>query len=357
MASTLKGLILSGGHGTRLRPLTYTSAKQLIPIANKPVLFYGIEALREAGITEIGIVVGHTRDEIEAAVGDGSRFGVRVTYIAQDAPRGLAHAVMIAEDFIGDSPFVMYLGDNFIIDGVTPIVEKFNARQSEAMILLARVANPQQFGVAVLEGEIIRELVEKPKVPPSDLGIIGVYVFTKSIFTACKSIKPSWRGELEITDAIQKLITDGRDVRAEIVTGYWKDTGRPEDLLDANRMVLDRVAHQIEGDVDAESRVEFRVKIERGAIVRRSVIRGPVMVAAGAVIEDAYIGPFTSVGENCVVRSSEVEHSILLANSRVLSLQGRVVDSVLGRGASVERGDERPRAMRFVLGDNSQVKA
>lgn len=351
----LKGLILSGGHGTRLRPLTYTSAKQLIPIANKPVLFYGIEALRDAGIDEIGIVVGHTRDEIVAAVGDGSRFGVKVTYIEQDAPRGLAHAVMIAERFLGDSPFVMYLGDNFILDGVAPIVEKFVARKSDAMILLAKVSNPQQFGVAVLEGEIIRELVEKPKIPPSDLGIIGVYVFTQSIFEACRSIKPSWRGELEITDAIQQLITSNRDVRAEIVSGYWKDTGRPEDLLDANRVILDRLEADVRGDVDAESRVEFRVSMHPTARVRRSVIRGPVIVGAGAVIEDAYVGPFTSVGEDCVVRGSEVEHSILLTTSKLVNIRGRVVDSVLGRGASVQHSDERPHALRFVLGDQSAV--
>lgn len=352
----LRGLILSGGHGTRLRPLTYTSAKQLIPIANKPVLFYGIEAMKRAGIEDISIVVGHTKDEIKAAVGDGSRFGVRVAYVEQDAPRGLAHAVQIAEGSIGDRSFMMYLGDNFLLDGVNRVVEAFDEERHDARILLARVKHPEHFGVAVVDGERVTRLVEKPKHdPPSNLGIIGVYVFSPSIFQACRSIRPSARGELEITDAIQWLVDRGRNVTAEVVDGYWKDTGKPEDLLDANRMVLDRLDSQIHGELDAESRVEFRVVVGKGTKIRRSVIRGPVLIGENALIEDAYIGPFTSIGNGCSVRSSEIEHSILLEGSEVAGVSGRMVDSLLGRGASVIHANDRPKAYRFVVGDHSAV--
>lgn len=352
----LKGLILAGGHGTRLRPLTYTSAKQLIPIANKPVLFYGIEAMKRAGIQDISIVVGHTKDEIKAAVGDGSQFGVRVQYVEQDAPRGLAHAVLIAEQSLGNDPFMMYLGDNFLLDGVSRVVDEFDPTKHDARILLARVRHPEHFGVAVVEGERVTRLVEKPKHdPPSNLGIIGVYVFQPAIFEACRSIRPSPRGELEITDAIQWLVDRGRNVTAQVVDGYWKDTGKPEDLLDANRMVLDRLDSQMQGDLDAESRVEFRVVVGRGTKIRRSVIRGPVLIGEDAVIEDAYIGPFTSIGNGCSVKHAEIEHSILLEGARLAGVSGRVVDSLLGKGASVVHVNERPQALRFVVGDHSAV--
>jgi glucose-1-phosphate thymidylyltransferase len=352
----LKGLILSGGHGTRLRPLTYTSAKQLIPIANKPVLFYGIEAMKRAGIEDISIVVGHTRAEIQAAVGDGSRFGVRVRYVEQDAPRGLAHAVQVAEESIGDHPFMMYLGDNFLLDGVSRVVEEFDQAKHDARILLARVRHPEHFGVAVVDGERVTRLVEKPKHdPPSNLGIIGVYVFSPIIFQACRSIAPSARGELEITDAIQWLVDRERNVTAQVVEGYWKDTGKPEDLLDANRMVLDRLHSEMHGDLDADSRVEFRVVVGKGTKIRRSVIRGPVLIGENAVIEDAYIGPFTSIGNGCSVKNAEIEHSILLEGSKLAGVSGRVVDSLLGKGASVVHADERPQAFRFVVGDHSAV--
>jgi glucose-1-phosphate thymidylyltransferase len=351
----LKGLILAGGHGTRMRPLTHTRAKQLIPLANKPVLFYALEALREVGIEEVAMVVGDTSAQIRAAVGDGARFGVRVHYLEQDAPRGLAHAVLLAEDFVGESPFVTYLGDNYLAEGARPLVEQFSATRSDARILLSQVENPQQFGVAVLEGQRIRTLVEKPENPPSNLGVVGVYVFTPAIFAACRAIQPSARGELELSDAIQSLIARGRQVEAQITTSYWRDAGCPEDVLDANRAVLDQLPRRISGEVDAASRVESRVVIEQGACVRRSVIRGPVIIGAGAVIEDAYVGPFTSIGERCVVRGSEIEHSILLPEAHVLGMRTRVVDSLLGEGAVLQASEAGSTAMRVVLGDRSIV--
>lgn len=351
----MRGLILAGGHGTRLRPLTHTSAKQLIPIANKPVLFFGIEALRDAGIRQIVIVVGHTKSEIVAAVGDGSRFGVHVEYVEQDAPRGLAHAVLTAEPLLGREPFMMYLGDNFLLDGVADVVRRFDPTRDDALVLLAHVQRPEEFGVARVEGDLVRAVVEKPARPPSNLGIVGVYVFQPAIFDACRAIRPSARGELEITDAIQHLIDTERRVVAATARGYWKDTGRPEDLLDANRMVLDRLEPSQAGDVDAASRVEFRVVIGKGARVRSSVIRGPALIGEGAVIEDAYVGPFTTIGDGCVVRGSEVENSILLAEAQLVGLQERVSDSLLGRAAVVQGRAHKPRALRFVLGDRSAV--
>src|SRR5438128_607261 len=286
----MKGLILSGGKGTRPRPLTYTSPKQLVPVANKPVLFYGIEALAAAGITEIGVVVGDTQAEIRAAVGDGSRWGVKVTYIEQDAPRGLAHAVLISEPFIGRDSFVMYLGDNLLNRGITGFVEEFIREAPAAQILLTRVPDPQMFGVAELvDGRVVR-LVEKPKVPKSDLALVGVYMFSPAVFDSVKRIKPSFRNELEITDAIQDLIDSGLEVRPHLVEGWWKDTGKLEDMLEANRLILDTIERDIQGCVDAESRVEGKVIIQKGAVVERSVVRGPVIIGAGARIVHAYVG-------------------------------------------------------------------
>jgi len=308
----MKGLILSGGKGTRLRPLTYTSAKQLVPVANKPVLFYGIESLAAAGIKEIGIIVGDTQAEIRAAVGDGSKWDVRVTYIEQDAPRGLAHAVLIAEPFIGQDPFVMYLGDNLLNKGISEFVEEFVREAPAAQILLTKVPDPQMFGVAELvDGRVIR-LVEKPKEPKSDLALVGVYMFSSAVFDSVKRIKPSFRNELEITDAIQDLIDRGLEVRPHLVQGWWKDTGKLEDMLEANRLILDTIERRIEGTVDRESRVEGKVVIEAGAVIERSVIRGPVVIGADARIIHAYVGPFTSIGPKCEIRDTEIEHSIVL---------------------------------------------
>ncbi len=351
----MKGLILSGGKGTRLRPLTYTSAKQLVPVANKPVLFYGIEAIAHAGIREIGIVVGDTQSEIRAAVGDGSRWGVRIEYIVQDAPRGLAHAVKISEPFIGREPFVMYLGDNLLNKGITPFVQEFDREKPAAQILLARVPDPQMFGVAELvEGRVVR-LVEKPQEPMGDLALVGVYMFGPEVFESVNRITPSARNELEITDAIQDLIDRGLTVRPHIVDGWWKDTGRVEDMLEANRLILDTLQRRVDGTVDGESRVEGKVVIEEGAVVERSVIRGPAIIGRGARIIHAYVGPFTSIMNDVEIQDTEIEHSIVLEGSSLRDLSNRVIDSLIGRNVRIYREPVKPSAYRFTLGDNSEV--
>ena len=351
----MKGLILSGGKGTRLRPITYTSAKQLVPVANKPVLFYGLEALVAAGIRDIGIVVGDTQAEIRAAVGDGSQWGARITYIEQDAPLGLAHAVLISEPFIGRDPFVMYLGDNLLNRGITRFVEKFDREKPAAQILLAHVPDPQMFGVAELEGGRVVRLVEKPDEPKSDLALVGVYMFGPEVFASVKRIQPSFRNELEITDAIQDLIDRGLQVHPDIVEGWWKDTGKLEDMLEANRLILDTIDRRIDGDVDDESRVEGKVILEAGARVERSVIRGPVVVGPGACISHAYVGPFTSIGARVQLRETEIEHSIVLEGTTITDLANRIEDSLIGRNVSIYRQPVRPSAYRFMLGDNSEV--
>jgi glucose-1-phosphate thymidylyltransferase len=351
----MKGLILSGGKGTRLRPLTYTSAKQLVPVANKPVLFYGIESLAAAGIHDIGIVVGDTQAEIRAAVGDGSAWGVSITYIEQDAPRGLAHAVLISEPFIGAEPFVMYLGDNLLNKGISNFVEEFVREKPAAQILLARVPDPQMFGVAELaDGRVVR-LIEKPKEPKSDLALVGVYMFSPVVFDAVKAIRPSFRNELEITDAIQYLIDQGLEVRPHIVDGWWKDTGKLEDMLEANRLILDRIERRVDGSVDADSRVEGKVIVEAGAVVVHSVVRGPVIIGARARIVHAYVGPFTSIMNDAEVRESEIEHSIVLEGSSISHLGARIEDSLIGKNVRIYRLPVKPSAYRFMLGDNSEV--
>jgi glucose-1-phosphate thymidylyltransferase len=353
----LKGLILSGGAGTRLRPITHTSAKQLVPVANKPVLFYGIEALVDAGIEEIGIIIApETGDEIREAAGDGSAFGARITYILQDEPAGLAHAVLTARDFLGDAPFVMYLGDNLLADGLRGLVSTFRSEEPDALILLTPVSDPEHYGVAELDGEHIVRLIEKPKDPPSNLALVGVYLFSPQIFAAAEALEPSWRGELEITEAIQGLIDDGRTVRSEVVTGWWKDTGQLADMLEANRLVLEEVETRIEGEVDEDSRVEGRVVLSEGASLRRSVVRGPAVIGPGACIEDAYIGPYTSIGDEVHVRRSEVEHSIVLAGSVVEDLGTRMEASLLGRNVKLTRSDGMPKTLRLLVGDNCEIK-
>jgi glucose-1-phosphate thymidylyltransferase len=352
----VKALVLSGGAGTRLRPITHTSAKQLVPVANKPVLFYGLEAIADAGISEVGIVVGDTADEIREAVGDGSRLGIKVTYIPQEAPLGLAHAVLIAREFLGDDDFVMYLGDNFIVGGITGLVEEFRAERPDAQILLTRVPNPTAFGVAELDGEgRVVGLEEKPKQPKSDLALVGVYLFTPAIHEAVRSIEPSWRGELEITHAIQWLIDEKRDVRSTTISGYWKDTGNVTDMLEVNRSVLETLPPLNEGVVDADSEIIGRVRIEAGARVEGSRIVGPAIIGAGSVVEDAYIGPFTSVSENCRIKDSEIEYSIVLRGSSVIGVR-RVEASLIGRDVEVTPAPRNPSAHRLVLGDHSKVQ-
>jgi glucose-1-phosphate thymidylyltransferase len=351
----MKGLILSGGKGTRLRPITFTSAKQLIPIANKPVLFYGIEALRDAGIRDIGIVVGDTKEDVRKAVGDGSMWDANITYIEQEEPAGLAHAVLIAQGFLKNEPFVMYLGDNLILGGIKELVREFIETTPNCQILLARVPNPSQFGVAELkDGKVVR-LVEKPKEPKSDLALVGVYMFDSHIFEAVKNIKPSWRNELEITDAIQYLIDKNCVVHPHMVKGWWKDTGRLEDLLEANKMVLDTLEKRIEGSVDEESKVDFKVVIERDAEVVKSTIRGPAIIGKGSKIINSFIGPFTSIADRVTIKESEVEHSIILEGSSIINIKGRITDSLIGKDVEVSRSHIKPKAYRFMLGDHSNV--
>jgi glucose-1-phosphate thymidylyltransferase len=352
----MKALLLSGGTGSRLRPLTYTSAKQLIPVANKPILFYAIEAIREADITEIGVVVGETGDEVRAMVGDGSRWGCRITYIQQDAPRGLAHAVQIAESFIGMDSFLMFLGDNIIRDGVGAFVQDFQRQKCNATVLLSEVQEPQRFGVAKLsEGRLVG-LVEKPNEPPSNLALVGVYVFDHHIFDAVRKIHPSWRNELEITDAIQQLIDDGMDVNYRTIDGWWKDTGKPEDVLDANRLMLESIPSVVRGSVDARSSLTGRVQVEDGAVVVNSVIRGPAIIGRGARIKNAYVGPFTSISPNVNVLNSEIENSIVLENTVIQDILSRIDNSLIGKNVCITGSHERPRTIRFVIGDQSRAE-
>ena len=351
----MKGLILSGGKGTRLRPLTYTSAKQLVPVANKPVLFYGIEALVEAGIRSIGVVVGDTADEIRAAVGDGSPWGIDVTYIEQDAPRGLAHAVLISQDFIKDDPFVVYLGDNLLNKSIRPFVQQFVKERPAAQILLAHVPDPQMFGVAELDGNRVMRLTEKPAKPQSDLALVGVYMFGSEIFDSVQQIKPSFRNELEITDAIQHLIDKGLMVTPHIVDGWWKDTGKLEDKLEANRLILEMMESRMDGEIDSDSRIEGNVIIEKGAQIKRSTVRGPAIIGARTQIISGYVGPFTSIMNDVEITDSEIEHSIVMEHSIISELGNRITDSLIGRNVRIYRQPVKPSAYRFMLGDNSEV--
>jgi glucose-1-phosphate thymidylyltransferase len=351
----LKGLILSGGRGTRLRPITHTSAKQLVPVANRPVLFYGIDAMAQAGISEVGIIIApETGDEIRAVVGDGARFGVQITYIVQDEPAGLAHAVLTAEPFLADSPFVMYLGDNLLQGGIEDLVQAFRTNAPDALILLTPVPDPEHYGVAELEEDRVIALAEKPPEPRTNLALVGVYMFTPLIHAAARAIAPSGRGELEITDAIQHLVDSGARVEPHIVKGWWKDTGRLEDMLEANRLVLDTIAGRVDGEL-VDSQCNGRVIVEAGARLERSTVRGPAIVGAGARLVDAYVGPYSAIGEDCVIERAEVEHSILLAGASVIGLDGRMESSLLGRNVHVGRDHRQPRAYRFMVGDNSEI--
>ena len=361
----MKGLILSGGAGTRLRPITHTSAKQLVPVANKPILFYGIEDMVEAGITEIGIITGDTGPEIREAVGDGSRWGAKVTYIPQEAPLGLAHCVLIARDFLGDEDFVMYLGDNLLRQGIAEFVESFEADHARssagdeqvpsAQILLARVPDPQRFGVAEIgaDGEVTM-LVEKPEQPKSDLALVGVYLFDTSIHTAVAAIEPSPRGELEITDAIQWLIDNGHRVRHEVLEGWWKDTGKLQPLLEGNRLILETLEQRIDGSVDDSSIIDGRVVIEQGAQIINSTVRGPAIIGERTRVVNSYIGPFTSIYFDCEITGSEIEHSVILEESTVAGIP-RLSDSLIGKQVVVRRSETRPIANRLMIGDHSVV--
>ena len=351
----MKGLILSGGAGTRLRPITHTAAKQLVPVANKPVLFYGLEAMRAAGITEVGIVVGDTAAEIEAAVGDGSAFGLAVTYLPQESPLGLAHAVLISEAFLGDEPFVMYLGDNLLKEGIEPFVRSFEASSPDALILLQKVGDPQSYGIAELDGDgHVARLVEKPAEPRSDLALVGVYLFTSAVFDSVKAIAPSARGELEITDAIQHMVDRGLRVEPLVVTGWWKDTGKLEDMLEANRLILSSLERDVRGET-IDCSIEGPVAIEAGSRLTRCTVRGPVTIGHGCELTDAFIGPYTSILHGVTVDHAEIEHSIILENSRISGLNARLCDSLIGKDVTICRSDGRPAAYRFMVGDSSRI--
>lgn len=352
----MKALVLAGGSGSRLRPITHTSAKQLLPVANKPVLFYGLEAIRDAGITETGIVVGDTAPAIQAAVGDGAAFGLDVSYLRQEAPLGLAHAVLIARDYLGDDDFVMYLGDNFIVGGISSLADEFTSSRPDAQIMLTRVSDPRQFGVAELDetGQVVR-LEEKPRQPRSELALVGVYMFTPAVHDAVRALKPSARGELEITEAIQWLIDGGHKVRSTIIEGYWKDTGNVADMLEVNRMVLEGMTGRLDGAVDPASELIGRIVVEEGAHVRDSRIVGPAIIGAGTRVDRCYIGPFTSVGQECTLADSEIEYSIMMRGASVQGV-GRIEASLIGHSVAVTPAPRVPKAHRLVLGDHSKVQ-
>lgn len=354
----MKALILCGGKGTRLKPLTNTMTKQLLPVANKPILFYVIEQVREAMITDIGIIISpETGEQIKGAVGDGSKWGVNIIYIVQPEPLGLAHAVKTAHDFLDHSPFLMFLGDNLIKGGVKKFVDQFSHDGPDALILLKEVADPRLFGVAELDskGQVLR-LVEKPKQPSSNLALVGIYIFPPLIHKAIAQIKPSWRGELEITDAIQRLVSMGRKVHAHILESWWLDTGKKDDLLEANRVVLDEfLVRDIEGQVDAQSHVEGRVEIKAGTLIEGSEVRGPVSIAEDCRIKNSFIGPFTSIGKGTVIEDSSLEHSVILEDCRIHQIE-RLADSLIGKGTELTRGGERFRATRLFVGDDAKVE-
>ena len=350
----MKALLTAGGHGIRLRPITHTQNKHLIPVANKPMLFYGLEAVAATGIREVGVIVGDTEQEIREAVGDGSPWGLEVTYIRQDAPLGLAHVVLTAREFLDGEPFLMHLGDNLVREGLERFVRTFDERRPDAQIFLVKVADPSRFGVAVLEGERVVRLAEKPAEHLSDYALAGVYVFTPVIFEATTALEPSDRGELEITDAIQYLVDHGYEVRAERITGWWKDTGRPEDLLEANRFALEDQERAIDADVDDASRIVGEVRIDAGAVVRDSAIRGPVAIASGCVIERSTIEPYTSVYVNTSIVESEVANSIVMDDCRIEGVRG-LRDSLIGRNVQVSRARAEPSSVSLMVGDNCKI--
>ncbi|MGQ9464645.1 MAG: glucose-1-phosphate thymidylyltransferase [bacterium] len=352
----MKGLILAGGFGTRLRPLTYTSAKQLIPIANKPIIFYGIESLVNCGIKEIGIVVGDTAEEVKNTVGNGDNWNIKIEYIYQPAPLGLAHAIKISSDFIKEEPFIMYLGDNILKEGLNDFVKKFQELNPDALILLTEVSNPQEFGVAVVDEKgTVKKLIEKPKEPPSNLALVGVYLFNKDIFTAIEHIKPSWRNELEITDAIQWLLDNGLKVISERVKGWWKDTGKPEDIIEANLLILEGIESSNQG-ILIDTTVNGRTQIGPGARIEKSVIRGPVVIGNNVHIKNSFVGPFTSIGDNATIHNAEVECSVIMAGAQIKNLNKRIDRSIIGKNVTIHQTNISPRTHRFYIGDQSFVE-
>lgn len=352
----MKALIASGGRGTRLRPLTHTQNKHLIPIANKPILHYAIEAAVKAGIRQIGIIHNADSDEVPKAIGNGKRWGAKITYIPQTAPLGLAHVVKISKKFIGKENFIFYLGDNMVVGGIKRFIDDFEKSGCNCFLTLAKVKDPERFGVPeIRNGKIVR-VEEKPKKPKSQFAVAGIYIYDKNIFEAVSRIKPSKRGELEISDAHQYLIDKGLKVGYSEITGWWKDTGKPTDLLEANRLVLDNIEPRIEGEVDRSSTVAGKVVLEPGSRILSSVVRGPAIIGKNCAIENSYIGPFTSIGDNTIIRNSEVEYSILLRDCRILDVKIRIEGSLLGNEVEIVEATGKPHVHRFMIGDQSRVE-
>jgi len=349
----MKALILSGGHGTRLRPLTYSQQKQLIPVANKPVLFYAIEDVIEAGVKEIGIITGPNREQVIETV-SSVEWDAEINFIHQGDPKGLAHAILVAEEFLDNEEFVMYLGDNILKDGIVKHAEKFRDLKPDSLILLTEVDEPQRFGVAELDEDCrVKRLVEKPKVPPSNYALVGIYFFKPVIIEACKSIKPSWRNELEITDAIQWLVENGYKVEASIVEGWWKDTGKPEDILEANRLVLDDIKRDL--PIKTEAKIHGRVVVGEGTeIDDNTVIKGPVIIGRNCKIINSYVGPYTSIGDGCIIENTEIEDSVVLENCEIRNA-GRILESLIGRGVVITNAQKFPIGRKLIIGDNSQL--
>ncbi len=355
MKTELKGLVLTGGKGTRLRPFTYTGAKQLVPLANKPILFYAIEELVACGVTDLGIVVGETKDQIKAALGDGSRFGARVTYIEQPAPLGIAHGIQVARDFLGKTPFVMFLGDNFIKEGIAPYVERFRTGCHNALVLLCPVERPQEVGIAELDGGRLVRVLEKPQSPPSNLAVIGIYFFDAHALGAVRRIKPSARGELEITDTIQRLIDDGLDVQAEVIRGRWIDTGKHDDLLEANHLILEDLAPALLGTHDEASRLQGRVVLQEGAEAINSRIDGPAIIGERTRVVNSYVGPFTSIDHDCQIVDTEISGSVVLEHTTIEAVGHRIEHSLIGRNVELRGRDRRPHSYSLILGDFSKL--
>ena len=354
----MKALITAGGHGTRLRPITHTQNKHLIPIANKPMLEYAIEYVRDSGVSEVGIIIkGHGLDShLQKIIGDGDRFGVKITYIEQLVPGGLAQCVQLAEDFIAGDEFIFYLGDNIIVGGISKFVEEFRTRKSNCHLVLARVPDPERFGVPEISGEKIIGIEEKPENPKSDFAVTGIYIYDSSIFEAVKSIEPSARGELEISDAHQWLLDSGKNVSFSEITGWWKDTGKPHDLLEANRLMLDSIQSDIRGNVDKLSRIEGRVQIGNGTTIVNSIIRGPVVIGENVTLKNVYIGPFTAISDDCILENSEVEFSILMKKCTVRDMNILLESSLLGFEAEILKSEKMPKTQRFMVGDQSRIE-
>ena len=355
----MKAIILSGGKGTRLRPLTYTGAKQLVPVANKPILWYGIEAIVAAGIIDIGIIISpETGEEVKAKTGNGDRFGANISYIVQDKPAGLAHAVKVAQPFLGNSPFIMYLGDNLVQNELGLFLESFKEQNLDALVLLRPVVNPSAFGVAKVDerGQVL-QLVEKPKDPPSNLALVGIYFFSDVIHSAISCIQPSARGELEITDAIQYLIDQQKQVEARQIEGWWLDTGKKDDLLEANRIILDTcLKSAVLGEVDAQSQITGRVQIGPRSRVINCTVRGPVTIGSDCYLENCFIGPYSSIADHVTLIDSDFEHTVILQGAKVVGIHERIVDSIIGQRAHLKLAPQRPKALRFLIGDDCQIE-